>query len=174
MCYCFADPAKKMQETNTTHKGLPTLPWAAQVPVRVWCKHFKPFQTLNTWRRSTCPITTLPLLLDHTWKPIACVYAKSLQTRQILWDSSGCSPPGSSVHGDSPGKNTGVGCHALLQGIFQTQGLNLRFSHLLQWQASSLPLAPPGKTRKTIVPTPKTKRGGLLKEHKPQPWLTEV
>ena len=27
-----------------------------------------------------------------------------------------CSPPGSSVHGDSPGKNTGVGCHALLQG----------------------------------------------------------
>ena len=33
-------------------------------------------------------------------------------------------PPGSSVHGDSPGKNTGVGCHALLQGIFLTQGLN--------------------------------------------------
>ena len=29
---------------------------------------------------------------------------------------------------DSPGKNTGVGCHALLQGIFPTQGLNL---HLL-------------------------------------------
>ena len=32
-----------------------------------------------------------------------------------------CSPPGSSVHGDSPGENTGVGCHALLQGIFPTQ-----------------------------------------------------
>ena len=32
-----------------------------------------------------------------------------------------CSPPGSSVHGDSPGKNTGVGCHALLQGIFPTR-----------------------------------------------------
>ena len=30
-----------------------------------------------------------------------------------------CSPPGSSVPGDSPGKNTGVGYHALLQGIFQ-------------------------------------------------------
>ena len=29
-----------------------------------------------------------------------------------------CSPSGSSVHGDSPGKNTGVGCHFLLQGIF--------------------------------------------------------
>ena len=35
-----------------------------------------------------------------------------------------CSPPGSYVHGDSPGKNSGVGCHALLQGIYLTQGLN--------------------------------------------------
>ena len=34
-----------------------------------------------------------------------------------------CSQPGSSVHGDSPGKNTGGGCHALLQGIFP-QGSN--------------------------------------------------
>ena len=34
---------------------------------------------------------------------------------------SDCSPPGSSVHRDSPGKNIGVGCHALLQGIFWTQ-----------------------------------------------------
>ena len=35
-----------------------------------------------------------------------------------------CSPPGSSAHGDPPGKNTGVGCHALLQGICTTQGSN--------------------------------------------------
>ena len=49
--------------------------------------------------------------------------------------------PGSSAHGDSPGKNTGVGCHALLP----TQGLNLHLLHLLHWQAGSLPLAPPGK-----------------------------
>ena len=35
-----------------------------------------------------------------------------------------CSSPGSSVHRDSPGRNTGVGCHALLQGIFPTQGSN--------------------------------------------------
>ena len=32
--------------------------------------------------------------------------------------------PGSSVHGASPDKNAGVGCHSLLQGIFPTQGLN--------------------------------------------------
>ena len=33
---------------------------------------------------------------------------------------------------DSPGKNTGVGCHALLQGIFLTQGLNLSLLHFRQ------------------------------------------
>ena len=39
---------------------------------------------------------------------------------------------------DSLGKNTGVGCHVLLQGIFLTQGLN---SSLLHWQEDSLPLS---------------------------------
>ena len=39
------------------------------------------------------------------------------------------SRPGSSVHGDSPGKNPGVGCHALLQGIFPNQGLNPGLPH---------------------------------------------
>ena len=42
------------------------------------------------------------------------------------------SPPGSSVHEDSPGKNTGVGCHALLQGIFPTKGLNPGLPHCKQ------------------------------------------
>ena len=45
----------------------------------------------------------------------------------------------------SPGKNTGVSGHALLQGIFLTQGLNLRLLCLLHQQAGSLPLVPPGK-----------------------------
>jgi len=40
-----------------------------------------------------------------------------------------CSPPGSSVHGDSPDKNTGVGCHDLLQGIFPTQISNSALLH---------------------------------------------
>jgi len=56
-----------------------------------------------------------------------------------------CSPPGSSVHGDSPGQNTGVGCYFILQGIFQSQGLNPYLLCFLYWQAGSLPLAPPGK-----------------------------
>ena len=33
-----------------------------------------------------------------------------------------------------PGKNTGVGCHSVLQGIFPTQGSNPSFLHLLHWQ----------------------------------------
>ena len=36
-----------------------------------------------------------------------------------------CSPPRSSFHGDFPGESTGVGCHALLQGIFPAQESNL-------------------------------------------------
>ena len=42
-------------------------------------------------------------------------------------------------------KSTGVGCHALLQGIFPTQRLNLHLLRLLHWQAGSSPLVPPGK-----------------------------
>ena len=48
---------------------------------------------------------------------------------------------------DFPGKNTGVGCHFLLQRIFLTQGQNSGLLCLLHWQAASLPLAPPGKPR---------------------------
>ena len=40
---------------------------------------------------------------------------------------------------DSPGKNTGIGCYALLQGIFLTQGSNLCLLCLLHWQVCSLP-----------------------------------
>ena len=54
-------------------------------------------------------------------KLIMCLVAQPCLT---LCDPMDCSPSGSSVHGDSPGKNTGVGCHAFLQGIFPTQGLN--------------------------------------------------
>ena len=47
-------------------------------------------------------------------------------------DAMDCSLQGSFVHGDSPGENTGVGCHALLQGIFPTLGLNPGLLHCRQ------------------------------------------
>ena len=43
---------------------------------------------------------------------------------------------------DFPGKNTGVGCHFLLQRIFPTQGSNPCLLCLLHWQVDSLPLVP--------------------------------
>ena len=47
---------------------------------------------------------------------LLCLVAQSCPT---LCDPMDCSPPGFFVHGDSPGKNTGVGCHLLLQGSSQ-------------------------------------------------------
>ena len=56
--------------------------------------------------------------------------AKLLQLYLALCDPIDCSLPGSSVHGDSPGKTNGVGGCALLQGIFPTQGSNRRLLRL--------------------------------------------
>ena len=75
----------------------------------------------------------------------ACVCVKSFQLCLTLCELMDCSPPGFSAHGNFPGKNTGVGCHALLQGIFPTQGSNQHLLRLLHWQVNSLPLVPPGK-----------------------------
>ena len=61
-----------------------------------------------------------------------------------------CSLPGSSVHGDSPGKNTGGGCRALLQGVFPTQELNPGLPHC---RCILYPLShhgSPGKTTELI------------------------
>ena len=71
--------------------------------------------------------------------------AKSLQSCPILYNTADCRLPGSSVHGDSPGKNTGLGYRAFLQGIFPTQGSNLHLLCLLHWQVGSLSPVPPGK-----------------------------
>ena len=46
---------------------------------------------------------------------------------------------------DSPSRNTGLGSHFLLQGIFPTQGLNPHLLSLMRWQPRSLPQVPPGK-----------------------------
>ena len=48
---------------------------------------------------------------------------------------------------DFPGKNIGVGCRALLQGIFPTQGSSLHLLRLLHWHTGSFPLAWPGKPK---------------------------
>ena len=62
-------------------------------------------------------------------------------------DPMDCSPPGSSVHGDSPGKSTGVGCHTLLQGIFPIQRSN---PGLLPCRQILYHLSHPGSTQTTV------------------------
>ena len=60
------------------------------------------------------------------------MYVLVAQLCPTLCNPMDCSSPGSSVYGDSPGKNTEVGYHALLQGIFLTQGSNPGLPHCRQ------------------------------------------
>ena len=55
-----------------------------------------------------------------------------VQSCPTLFDPVDYNLPGSSAHGDSPGKNARVGCHALPQGIFPTQASNPGLSHCRQ------------------------------------------
>ena len=66
---------------------------------------------------SLVPCYYLPPFLRYCF--VLCLVLQSCLT---LCNPMDHSPPGSSVHRDSPGKNTGMGRHALLQGIFPTQG----------------------------------------------------
>ena len=59
------------------------------------------------------------------------MHAKLLQSFLTLGDPMDYSPPGL-LSRDSAGKNIGVGCYALLQGIFSTQGSNPGFPHFRQ------------------------------------------
>ena len=70
---------------------------------------------------------------------LLCVCSQSCPPLCNLMD---CSSPGFLCSWDFPGKNIGVGCHFLLQGIVPTQGSNPR---LLHWQADSFITEPPKK-----------------------------
>ena len=73
--------------------------------------------------------------IQHTLVPkqwaslVLCLVAQLCLT---LYDPMDCGPPGSSIHRDSPGKNTGEGCQALLQGILPMQGSNPSHLHCRQ------------------------------------------
>ena len=75
---------------------------------------------------------------------VAVVCAKLLQSCLTLCDPMDSSLPGPLSMGFSRPESW-RGCHARLQGSFLTQGLRPCLRRLLQWQAVSLPLAPPGK-----------------------------
>ena len=89
-----------------------------------------------------------------------CLISQSCLT---LCSPTDCSSPGFSVHRDSPGKNTGVGCHALLQGIFPNQGSNPGHPHC---RLDFLSSEPPGKPKNTGVGSL-----SLLQEELPDPGI---
>ena len=75
---------------------------------------------------------------------------------------------------DPPGKNTDVGCHALLQRIFLTQGSNPHLLSLVHWQVSSLPLMPLGKPNKSYQFMIRLYVNGLnspIKRHRVTEWV---
>ena len=84
--------------------------------------------------------------MKEGWTDTCCAVCLVTQSCPTLCDPMDCSPPGSSVHGDSPGKNTGVGCHALLQGISPTQGSNPGLPHC---RRIILPSEPAGEPKES-------------------------
>ena len=80
------------------------------------------------------PETITTLLIGYVLSYFSCV-----QLLAALWTVASRSL----CPCNSPGKNTGVGCHAILQVIFPTQGLNTCLLHLLYWQVGALPLVLP-------------------------------
>ena len=93
---------------------------------------------------SGLPGSQLSVFIPPIWMRAACaVLCLVAQSCLTLWDPMDCSLPGSSVHGDSPGKNIGVGCQALLQGIFPIQGSNSLSLYHLSHQGSPISLSFP-------------------------------
>ena len=100
-----------------------------------WGGYYCPIQTvfvlgkdwlLLRWGQHSFPLISLKNCVLYLPHSVLCLVALLCLTLCYPMD---CSPPGSSVHGDSPAKYTGVGCHALLQGIFPTQGSNTGLPH---------------------------------------------
>ena len=105
------------------------------------------------WSLPETPTQTHPDLMFHQLPghplpqssrqnyPVCVLHAKLLQSCSTPWDPMDYTPTRLLRPRDSPGKNTGVGCHFFLQEIFLTQGLSPSLFCLLHWQAGSLPLA---------------------------------
>ena len=77
---------------------------------------------LISWLQSPSAVILEPPKINLSLFPLVSCCCSITQSHPTLCDPVDCSLPGSSVHGDSPGRNTGVGCHFLLQRIFLNQG----------------------------------------------------
>ena len=89
-----------------------------------WSSSLKLQPTLSSPTPSVMLLTPFILHYCIYQCTILCMPAKSLQSCLTLCNPVNCSPPGSSVHGDFPGKNTGVGRHAVLQRCVSMNGFS--------------------------------------------------
>ena len=96
-----------------------------------------------THNSSTCSISSYFIICFHRscCSVPALSHFSCVQLFATLWMVAHQAP----LSMDFLGKNTRVGCHAFLQGIFPTRGSNQHILCLLHWQAGALPLVPPGK-----------------------------
>ena len=115
-----------------------------------WAPSLSPF-TFMHWRRKWQPTPVFLLgesqgrgslvgcrlwgrRVGHDWSDLAVAVCVQSLSRVWLFAAPGTAGCQLLCPGDSPGKNPGVGCHALLQGIFWTQGSNSCLLNLLHWQ----------------------------------------
>ena len=101
-----------LEEEMTTHSSI----LAVIIP---WTKEPSGLQSMGSERVGHDWVT------EHTYTHTHCSLCACVlpcfSGARLFADAMDCSPPGSSLHGDSPGKSNGVDCHALLQEIFPTQ-----------------------------------------------------
>ena len=119
-----ADMARTGNWCRYPWTGEGSTPWTSTWPAREWtldersCRGGAPDHEAKG-KAKPVPKGPIPCVC-------VCLVAQSYLT---ICNPMDCSPAGSSVHGDSPGKNTGVGCCALPQGMFPTQGSNPGLPH---------------------------------------------
>ena len=102
-----------------------------------------PFYSWGKWRPRTCQKLCMFVAL--------CVYVQLLSLVRLIWLHE-LEPTRLCCPWDYTGKNTGVGCHFLLQGIFPSQGSNLSLLCLLHCLTDSLSLSHLGSLSEAIQP----------------------
>ena len=100
--------------------------------------HVIHYPLLLLLRQYPLPIAVVVEAIPITHCCCCCCCCWGTKSSLPICDPMDCSTPGTSIRGISQAKNTGVGCHFLLQGIFPVPGSN---THLLHLQVDSLPLA---------------------------------
>ena len=139
-----------LYEENDKHKSLPACPEKFLL---------KKKSRIFSWKRGQIFTSFIPLLgqklcfhmwlNNHPFYWICDIYEMSFCVCMLshfsrVWHQLLCP-------WDSPGENTEVGSHSLLQGSFPTQDSNPHLICLLHWQVVSLPLVPPGKPKFCLI-----------------------